>query len=289
MAPMRFLDNCASLRWLRLAILCSLFFRCGLCDTQVSPGEQCKSSQQRVLSFSLKRRQDEIDGKWVNIISAWRKDPLDEPRGFLSLDATHRTAKCDDGFTTVHVEARIKEEEIGNENMFSNKEKKLLTFHRRHGKNAVILDESRSVQKLEWDDPHNAVVFTDRPLKTNELFEVRLEKRTTKNNHCLGIGVMIHSPDNVEIKPAMYTLSNGTWMYHNDGIYQNSKSIVAKYGYNLDKLQVRERVGVMRREDGELHFFVNGVDQGKAASNVPERIYGIAELWYDAVKVKIVY
>lgn len=31
----------------------------------------------------------------------------------------------------------------------------------------------------------------------------------------------------------------------------------------------------MRKENGLLHFFVNGIDQGTAASNVPEKVYGV--------------
>lgn len=34
-------------------------------------------------------------------------------------------------------------------------------------------------------------------------------------------------------------------------------------------------MGVMRKELGILHFFVNGVDQGPAAFNVPEHVFGI--------------
>lgn len=40
-------------------------------------------------------------------------------------------------------------------------------------------------------------------------------------------------------------------------------------------LQVGDRVGVIRREGGILHFYVNGVDQGPAATEVPECIYGV--------------
>lgn len=40
-------------------------------------------------------------------------------------------------------------------------------------------------------------------------------------------------------------------------------------------------MGVMRKELGILHFFVNGVDQGPAAFNVPEHVFGIiGELYF---------
>lgn len=39
--------------------------------------------------------------------------------------------------------------------------------------------------------------------------------------------------------------------------------------------QEGDTVGVMRKEMGILHFFVNGVDQGPAAFNIPEHVFGI--------------
>ena len=41
------------------------------------------------------------------------------------------------------------------------------------------------------------------------------------------------------------------------------------YKLNLDDLTDRERIGVMVHKDKSLHFYLNGVDQGIAASNIP--------------------
>lgn len=43
----------------------------------------------------------------------------------------------------------------------------------------------------------------------------------------------------------------------------------------LFSIQVGDRVGVVRKENGTLHFYVNGNDQGSAASNVPEKVFGV--------------
>lgn len=64
-------------------------------------------------------------------------------------------------------------------------------------------------------------------------------------------------------------------MMTGSGIMHNGTTVLEQYGVNLDRLQVGDRVGVLRKENGLLHFFVNGTDQGTAASNVPERIYGV--------------
>lgn len=70
-------------------------------------------------------------------------------------------------------------------------------------------------------------------------------------------------------------LRSGTWMMTGNGVMHNGSTVIELYGQNLDRLQVGDRVGVVRKDDGTLHFWVNGIDQGQAATNVPERIFGV--------------
>eukprot|EP00061_Rhincodon_typus_P014222 g41121.t1 len=44
----------------------------------------------------------------------------------------------------------------------------------------------------------------------------------------------------------------------------------------------------MRKDDGSLHFFVNNVDQGLAASNVPSSVYAVVDLYGQAAQATIV-
>lgn len=73
-----------------------------------------------------------------------------------------------------------------------------------------------------------------------------------------------------------------------NGVMQNGTTVIEQYGQNLDRLQVGDRVGVVRKENGVLHFWVNGVDQGPAASNVPERVFGVIDLYGQASQASIV-
>ena len=52
--------------------------------------------------------------------------------------------------------------------------------------------------------------------------------------------------------------------------------------------QVGDRVGVLRKEDGVLHFYVNGIDQGEAAVAVPANVYGVIDLYGQAAAATIV-
>lgn len=44
----------------------------------------------------------------------------------------------------------------------------------------------------------------------------------------------------------------------------------------------------MRKADGSLHFYVNGVDQGTAAATVPDNVYGVIDLYGQAARAVIV-
>ncbi|KFM80540.1 Neuralized-like protein 4, partial [Stegodyphus mimosarum] len=102
------------------------------------------------------------------------------------------------------------------------------------------------------------------------------------------IGVTMHSADDLEFPSTMTNVRSGTWMMTGNGIMYNGTTISDEYGCNLDKLKAGDRIGVVVYEDGKLHFFVNGVDQGLAACNVPMGVYGVIDLYGQAAKASIV-
>lgn len=57
--------------------------------------------------------------------------------------------------------------------------------------------------------------------------------------------------------------------------------------WSLSLLQAGDTVGVVRKEDGSLHFFVNGVAQGPAAWNVPPSVYAVVDLYGQAAQATI--
>lgn len=151
-----------------------------------------------------------------------------------------------------------------------------LTFHPNCGAHAQVINNGRTALRPNAaDDFNNGVVLTSRPLKLGELFEVRLERVVTKWAGSIEIGVTTHSPTDLEFPFTMTNVRSGTWMMTGSGIMHNGTTVLEQYGVNLDRLQVGDRVGVVRKESGLLHFFVNGVDQGTAATNVAERVFGV--------------
>ena len=56
----------------------------------------------------------------------------------------------------------------------------------------------------------------------------------------------------------------------------------------LRLLRLGDRVGVVRHGNGDLHFSVNGVDQGTAATRVPSEVYGVVDLYGQAAQATII-
>lgn len=49
--------------------------------------------------------------------------------------------------------------------------------------------------------------------------------------------------------------------------------------------QEGDRIGMMRKSNGNLHYFINGLDQGVAATKVPACVWGVVDLYGMTVKV----
>ncbi len=51
--------------------------------------------------------------------------------------------------------------------------------------------------------------------------------------------------------------------------------------------QEGDRIALVRKSSGALHYFINGIDQGVAASRTPQLVWGVVDLYGMAVKVTI--
>lgn len=71
-------------------------------------------------------------------------------------------------------------------------------------------------------------------------------------------------------------------------VLKDGSSLIECYGSDLDKLEVGDKVGVMRSTQGELIFFVNNESQGVAATNLPKYVYGVINLYGKCVQVSVV-
>ncbi|XP_012261174.2 neuralized-like protein 4 isoform X1 [Athalia rosae] len=180
-------------------------------------------------------------------------------------------------------------QELNGEELMDDDPMDRLMFHVCCGTHADVINNGRTAHRSNaLDDYNNGAVLTSRPLRPNELFEVKLDKIVTKWSGSIEIGVTTHAPTELEFPYTMTNLRSGTWMMTGTGVMHNGTTIIDKYGPNLDHLQVGDRVGVMRNDDAILHFYVNGADLGAAATGVPDRVYGVIDLYGQAAQATIV-
>lgn len=67
----------------------------------------------------------------------------------------------------------------------------------------------------------------------------------------------------------MTDLNHDTWMLSGSSVLQDGITIQNGYACDLDKLKEGDRLGIMRKSDSTLHFFINEEDCGVAATSVP--------------------
>lgn len=164
-----------------------------------------------------------------------------------------------------------------------------LMFHSNCGSHAAVINNGRTAHRPNaLDEFNNAVVLTNRPLKMNEVFEVRIDKMVTKWAGSIEIGVTTHAPTKLEYPSTMTNVRSGTWIMTGNGVMHNGTSVIDDYGQNLDKLQAGDRVGVVIREGGSLHFLVNGEDQGEAGTGLPTNLFAVIDLYGQATQATIV-
>ncbi|XP_072315152.1 neuralized-like protein 4 isoform X4 [Eucyclogobius newberryi] len=163
-----------------------------------------------------------------------------------------------------------------------------LLFHPNCGQKAAIISDGRTaLRPYAIDDFNHGVVLSNRPLRSNEVFQVRIDKMVDKWAGSIEIGVTTHNPVYLQLPSTMTNLRSGTWMMTGNGVMHNGTTILDEYGHNLDRLKAGDTVGVVRKEDGSLHFFVNGVPQGPAAWNVPPSVYAVVDLYGQAAQATI--
>ncbi|XP_069739179.1 LOW QUALITY PROTEIN: neuralized-like protein 4, partial [Phaenicophaeus curvirostris] len=164
-----------------------------------------------------------------------------------------------------------------------------LLFHPNCGQKAAVVNEGRTALRPHaTDDFNHGVVLSSRPLRDNELFQVRIDKMVDKWAGSIEIGVTTHNPNYLQLPSTMTNLRSGTWMMTGNGVMHNGTTVLDEYGHNLDRLKAGDTVGVVRRDDGTLHFFVNGAAQGPAAWNVPPNVYAVVDLYGQAAQATIV-
>lgn len=88
-----------------------------------------------------------------------------------------------------------------------------LRFHTRCGSLVKLSPNCRTGERRRpLDEFNNGVVMTHRPLKDNELFEIRIDKLVDKWSGSIEVGVTTHNPAVLHFPATMTNMRSGTIM-----------------------------------------------------------------------------
>lgn len=165
-----------------------------------------------------------------------------------------------------------------------------LRFHSKCGSLVKLSANCRTAERRRpLDEFNHGVVMSHRPLRDNELFEIRIDRLVDKWSGSIEVGVTTHNPETLNFPATMTNLRSGTIMMSGCGILTNGKGTKREYGeFNLDELREGDRVGMMRKANGNLHYYINGRDQGAAATRTAQTLWAVIDLYGMTIKVTIV-
>ncbi|XP_076082368.1 neuralized-like protein 4 isoform X2 [Mytilus galloprovincialis] len=159
-------------------------------------------------------------------------------------------------------------------------------FHRICAANISLENNCTTAKRLNPTKTlSDGICFTNTPLVNDKVYEIQVDELVTYWSETLDLGVTTNIPsDLTEIRWGKSLKES--WILGCNSLYKNGEEI-GSYSLNLDKLQVGDKLGIMKASDSTLHFYLNGIDHGKAFSNLPEVVYGVVDLLEDCCQVSI--
>ncbi|KAG8239582.1 hypothetical protein J437_LFUL019256 [Ladona fulva] len=234
-----------------------------------------------LLSLSITNRRNE-SGEWVTWFSASKN--TSGVTNNLDVVLVRSSSTCR-GNNFMGIRGSIKDTSTKDRDIMTKMDK--LFFHKKCSNNAVVTNNGRTLLNIVKDADASAI--THRPLLDDEVFTVRFDKRENKSHLGLAIGITTHSPDDFDFPNNLYTLKSGTWMFYHANLYHNSAVLVPNILKTpLNDVKIGQTIGVMKSKYGTLHFFIDGVDQGPAASKIPDTVYAVFQVYSDATQGTII-
>jgi len=162
-----------------------------------------------------------------------------------------------------------------------------LRFHTVHGRNARISNGGLTASRLKALAEFNySIVFSNRPLRQRELFEVVLETMIDHWNGSIEIGVTGIRPDELNLPSTATDLDHDTIMLSGTAVMHNGRNVRNTMPFDLDSLTSGTKIGIMRNMDA-IHLFINGVDQGQAYECRISNVYAVIDLYGQCAQVSI--
>ncbi|KAI0243224.1 SPRY domain-containing SOCS box protein 2 [Lamellibrachia satsuma] len=154
-----------------------------------------------------------------------------------------------------------------------------VVFHSEVGANIQLSNGRRTATRVRGHN--NGVVMSNRPLKDNEYFEVKLDKIVAlPTTYTMDIGVTTNAPEKLNFPQTMTDCEHGkTWMFCGSRVVLNKAEIERFTKITLDDLKEGSTVGLMRTAEGQLHIYLDGRLKAKCKLNIPSNVYAVVDLF----------
>ncbi|PIK39407.1 putative neuralized-like protein 4 [Apostichopus japonicus] len=161
----------------------------------------------------------------------------------------------------------------------------LFRFHGIHGQNIALSNENLTAKRTT--SFNHGVIFSHKPLRQNQLFEVRIDVLNCHWTSSVKIGVVGLAPEKITLPANVSTMRRSTWVLQEDLVFHNAKKVKGKLKFNLDNVKEGRTVGVMIDENHNLHLFLDKQDMGVVVYDVPSHCYGVVDLYGQCQQVSI--
>ncbi|XP_028393670.1 neuralized-like protein 4 [Dendronephthya gigantea] len=158
------------------------------------------------------------------------------------------------------------------------------SFHSCCGENIAFRNHGHTaVRARSFND---GLVFTDKPLENEAVFEIRIDKLDEKWTGSLSIGVTSHVPP-TQTPTQISELRNNTVFLSGSFVFRDDVK-VRSCSVSLDRLQEGSRIGLQLQYDGSLHVFVDSKYKGVVANDIPQGVFGVVDVYGNTQSVSIV-
>ncbi|KAJ4442722.1 hypothetical protein ANN_04313, partial [Periplaneta americana] len=158
-------------------------------------------------------------------------------------------------------------------------------LHENHGRNVQLGEGRRTAKRTA--SYNQGVVISSKPLPREQLFQVRVDSLNSRWVSSLMCGVTCQSPEKTHFPLTALGFKKNSWIICSDCVFHNGIKVKGCYGPNLDSLQSCHLVGVLVDSESRLHLYVNGVDQGVAACDIPSVCYAVVDVYGQCEEVTI--
>ncbi|XP_075434096.1 neuralized-like protein 4, partial [Ascaphus truei] len=161
-----------------------------------------------------------------------------------------------------------------------------LHFLPNHGKNILLSHGNRTATRVS--SYNQGIVVLAQPLPRLFLFQIRIDVLSPRWTSSLSLGVIGVSPERLNFPATAAALKRNAWVIQRNNVLCRAAKICENYGPNLDSCPEGTCLGVLVDLSGGLHLYVNGMDQGVGAQDIPDPCYVLLDLYGQCEQVSIV-